>query len=239
MKPSKLSFIIYEPGNSPRYFEIKKSLFRFLFFGLPTIALLCALAISTMGVYFKQIQYLNETKEPTIINQLKQEKTQLVNKLKELETERDNLTNKLTLGNKSQKGALNSLQFFKQSAGRRDLTKSPELTLEEIEITPLSESLEVDFKIVNLTQETRRVSGYIFVIMQAGNQINVWPNNAFADKEMQIEFNNGELFATSRFRPVKAIFSLPKANEALFKTLIFNKTGDLIFRQIISRNIRN
>lgn len=250
MKPSKLAFVVYEPGNSPRYFEMKKGLFRFLFFGLPSVTLLCILSVILTGAYFKQIREQGTRGKSLVIDQLKKEKSELALQLKKLEREQRQLTQKLSLKKKPQqpqqfqqqsqpKEFLNSLQLFKQSSGRQDLSNSPELSLEKIEVTPTSKNLELSFKIVNATQGNKRLSGHIFVMMKSNSQINIWPQNTFTAQEIQIEFHSGEPFAASRFRPVKAIFPRPATiSNLLFKIIIFNKTGDLIFKKMISQSLK-
>ena len=232
---NKLAFVLYEAKSAPRYYEIKKSFFRFFLYGLPLVTLLSTVGMILMMVYFKQIRLMAKTKEPAIIAQLRDEKVALKEKQGELFKDLERLQNKLASGPPADQ-SLSALKLFKDSPGRQDLTKNPEVSLEAVEAIPLGEQVELDFRIVNLTKDQRKVSGFIFVSAQFGNQVNFWPANVFPQNEMHIPFNNGELFATSRFRPVKATFPLPKnSKEGLFKVLIFSRTGDLVFKQIINR----
>ncbi len=232
----KLSFVLYEDKFPPRYYSISKSFLRFLLFGLPTLTLVCLIILAAGGIYFKQIQRLAERKEPTIIKKLKDEKNELIRSQEDISKERDRLQKKLSEGLQSDSG-LSSLGLFKQSAGRKDLSSSPEMQLEDIEVFSKPDIVSINFKIVNMTKNDSRLTGYIFIVMQIQDNIQVWPSGAFDNEAMQISFANGEFFATSRFRPVRADFRKLPGKTALFKVVILGRTGDLIFKQLISKPI--
>ena len=234
---NKLSFVLYEEKLPPRYYNISKRNLRFLLFGLPTITLMAVILVAAGGVYFKHIQRMAERKEPAIIKKLKEEKAELLTAQEEITKSRDLLQKKLSQGVEGKSG-LAFLSLFKQSAGRKDLSASPEMQLEEIELSPAAEKVTLSFKIVNMTKDDSRLTGYLFVIMKAGDNIQAWPSTAIEDDSMQVPFGAGEFFATSRFRPVRADFrKIPNASKALFKVVIFSRTGDLIFKQLISKNL--
>jgi hypothetical protein len=232
----KLSFVLYEDKFPPRYYSISKSFLRFLLFGLPTLTLVCLIILAAGGIYFKQIQRLAERKEPTIIKKLKDEKNELIRSQEDISKERDRLQKKLSEGLQSDSG-LSSLGLFKQSAGRKDLSSSPEMQLEDIEVFSKPDIVNISFKIVNMTKNDSRLTGYLFIVMQIQDNIQVWPSGAFDNEAMQISFANGEFFATSRFRPVRADFRKLPGKTALFKVVILGRTGDLIFKQLISKPI--
>jgi hypothetical protein len=237
---NKLAFILYEGHNVPRYYEIKKGLFRFILYGLPLITFISTL-ISLVGfVYLEQLEKMAERKEPRIISELRLERDQLQANVIEIEKERKLLQDKIASGSSSSdtNQGLSTLALFKESPGRNDLTKSPELGLEEIEVSSLEDKVTLDFKIVNLTKDQKKFAGYIFVLMKSADQLHVWPAGSYGENKMHVIFNTGELFATSRFRPVKATFPLIDGNETLFKVLIFNRIGDLVYKQLISKNKR-
>jgi hypothetical protein len=238
--PKKLAFILYENNSAPSYFEISKSLFRFLFIGLPFVAFLSILISVGGALYFKQIKRMVEKKEPKIIAELKSQRRELLVRQKQLEDDQKKLEEKLASGgessNPSQQG-LDSLALFKDSPNRKDLSQAPEVSLDEFRTTVNNDKLLVEFKITNLTKEQKKIAGFLFVVMHEGSKINVWPANSFEEQEMSVVFNKGELFATTRFRPVLASFDKPKENELLFKVLIFNRLGDLMFKKIISHTL--
>lgn len=232
----KLSFVLYEDKFPPRYYTIRKGFLRFLLFGLPTITMVCLIVVAAGGIYFKQIQRLAERKEPAIIKKLKEEKSELMKSTQEIRQDRDRLQRKLSQGVKSDSG-LSFLTLFKQSAGRQDLSASPEIQLEDIEVISTDKNINLAFKIVNMTKNESRLTGYLFLVMQVGDTMQVWPSGVFDNEAMQISYGNGEFFATSRFRPVKAAFNKVPGNNALFKIVIFSRTGDLVFKQLVSKPI--
>lgn len=236
--PKKLAFILYEDHSAPSYFEISKNLFRFLFIGLPFVAFVAILITAGGALYFKQIKRMVEKEEPKIISELKAERLTLLEKQKQLELGQKKLEQKLAkgdAGNVSQ--GLPSLALFKHSPNRQDLSQAPEVSLDEFSTKINNDKILVEFKITNLTEEQKKVAGFLFVVMQEGTRISVWPTNSFVEQEMSVVFNKGELFATTRFRPVLASFDKPKENELLFKVLIFNRLGDLIFKKLITKTI--
>lgn len=234
----KLSFIIYDENQAPRYYELSKGLLRFIVFVLPTLALISILITIAGFLYFKQIRHFAQMKEPQIISDLKQEIVTLKEQTASLDKERESLLVKLGQGTKDAT-SLESLLLFKPSPGRKDLTKSPNLRIEEVEATQQGQNINLDFKILNLTKDQSRISGFIFVVMKDGDNLVTWPNGSMADQEMDISFNKGELFSTSRFRPVKVSFPPTKEKDLLFKIVIFSRTGDLIYKQLVQKTIGN
>lgn len=232
----KLSFILYTKKNSPRFYEISRSYYKFLTIGLPMITFICLIALIAIGVYFRQLEVLAKRKEPVVINQLRESNVALGQKIEELEVLNKSLENKLASPPSSMVREFNALSLFKPVQGQQDLSKSPALTFEEIEVSSNETETILNFKIVNAAKDGTRQAGYLFVIMKAGNQIAVYPEDSFERDEMQLAFNKGEYFATSRFRPVRAAFNrVSGAREVLFKIVIFSATGDLVQRQLVSQ----
>ena len=233
----KLSFILYTKQLAPRYYEVSKRYFKFLTVGLPMITFVCIAGLIAFAVYFKQLEVLAKRKEPIVINNLRHENTSLSSKIKELEMLNKDLENKLASPVQTNR-EFSTLSLFKQIQGQKDLSKSPALTLEEVEVVPVENDIALNFKIVNATKDGTRQAGYLFVVMKSGNQVALYPEDSFERDEMQISFNKGEYFATSRFRPVRAVFPrVSGTREVLFKIIIFSATGDLIQKQIVSQTI--
>tara|TARA_R110000868_G_scaffold226115_13_gene478652 strand:- start:3134 stop:3868 length:735 start_codon:yes stop_codon:yes gene_type:complete len=231
----KLSFILYTKQLAPRYYEISRNYFKFLTVGLPVITFICIGGLIAFAVYFKQLEVLAKRKEPVVINNLREDNLALTNKINELDLLNKSLENKLASPVQTDR-EFGTLSLFKQVQGQKDLSKSPALTLEEVEVVPVDNDIALNFKIVNATKDGSRQAGYLFVIMKAGNQIALYPEDAFERDEMQLSFNKGEYFATSRFRPVRAVFPrVSGTREVLFKIVIFSATGDLVQKQIVSQ----
>lgn len=233
----KLSFILYTKQLAPRYYEVNRRYFKFLTVGLPLITFIAMAGLVAFAVYFKQLEVLAKRKEPVVINRLRDENNSLTGKIAQLETLNQSLENKLASPIQSDR-EFATLSLFKQVQGQKDMSKSPALTLEEVEVVPVDNDLALNFKIVNATKDGARQAGYLFVVMKAGNQIAVYPEDSFERDEMQLSFNKGEYFATSRFRPVRAVFPrVSGTREVLFKIVIFSATGDLVQKQIVSQTL--
>lgn len=237
--PNKLSFILYEENNAPKYFEVKKSFLKFILVGLPIVAL-ASLAVVAIGtVYFKQIKTMAERKEPKIIAELRTENETLKAKQEELVLLTKELENRLAApASGDEVSGLASLSLFQAAQGQKDLTQKPLLTIENVRAELGKDNILFSFRLVNQTIDNNKLAGFVFVMMRVGETIYFYPADSIPENDMKLSFNRGEPFATSRFRPVEATFPKPaKSTQALFKILIFSRTGDLIHKKIISRNI--
>lgn len=238
MKSSKFSFLVYDSSHAPRYFEIKKNLFRFLFLGLPSLSLLLISGLIATGVYLKKTDlpkfahYLGPSQRT---KELEKENKHLQNELKSLRKENIQLLSKTkpeTLP--PNPDILDSLIFFKPQPGQKDITESIEIKIQQVKTTTYKKNLKIDFAIVNMNRVGQRTNGHIFILMQSKDKIHIWPNTAFNNIPFSIRFDSGEHFSTFRFRPVTALFSRPhKTVKVFFKILIFNKDGDLILEETI------
>lgn len=232
----KLSFILYKNKKVPSFFEIDKGFLNFFYYGLPLITLIALFGAGSLLVYFKQIREVAKRKEPAIIKELKIKNMALKETIIEAQVTSKTLERKLISG-ASGTGLL-TMSFFKASPGQEDMTKSPDLAIESISSSQDQKSYALKFNLSNNSSNQEKIAGYIFVMMKSNNSYHFYPGDIFEDNEMQINFNKGEYFATSRFRPVEAKFPLPpKATVALFKILVFSRTGDLLLKQIISKKI--
>lgn len=242
IKPAhnKLAFILYEAKSSPKYFELSKSWVKFLFYGLPLLTSLSLGAVFVGAIYFKDIRLMAEKKEPRMIKDLREKNKNLFDDQASLKTENTDLRERLASGvTQKVTAGFNSLNLFKPVPGQKDATVKPVLSLDEVDVLPLNDALYLRFNLVNTTKLKEKISGFLFVMLKFGNQIMIWPENAYEEDEMQIKFNDGEIFAFSNLRPVEAKFpTAVKQGKALLKILIFSRTGDLLHKQIISRNIK-
>lgn len=236
-KPAnKLSFILYKNKNVPRFFEVDKGFFRLFFYGLPVVTLISILIAGSLLVYFKQIREMAKRKEPAIIRELKDKSLALEEKVLEVQKTNKVLEKKLVTG--ASDTGLKTMSLFKVPPGQQDMTKSPDLAVESVSSQQDANTYTLRFNLSNNSKNQEKIAGHIFVMMKAGNTYGFYPDDVFAENEMQMDFNKGEYFATSRFRPVGAKFALPKkATTALFKVLVFSRTGDLLLKQIVSRKI--
>jgi len=234
----KLSLILYEGQKAPRYFEFSKSFFKFILFAIPTTSIICLLLVGAGAIYFKQIRIMAERKEPAIIKKLNQKNAALIAREKELLKLNTALETKLTQPVEGGTG-LAALQTFNSTPGQADHTQKPVFSIEKIETVIAGDTLKLNFKVVNLLGENNRLAGYIFVMMKAKDTLAYYPQGSFDTDRMTINFNRGESFATSRFRPTTARFTLPQGTDnLLFKIIIFSRTGDLIHKVIVPQTIK-
>jgi hypothetical protein len=235
----KLSFLVYENSESPKYFELKKSYFKFILMGLPSISFISIIALIFCGIYFKQIREMARRKEPAIIEKLRSERDGLAVKLKESNGLNINLQNKLASTTVTSSTVdISTLDLFKKTTGMTDLSASAKFTVERLDVIPQGNKIQLYFELVNQTKDSSKIAGYIFVVMKNKDQFLFYPKSATIEDDLQIAFNRGESFAMSRLRKVdKAIFPAPKKSTTLyFKILIFSRTGDLLYKSMMKKN---
>lgn len=236
VKKDKLSFILYKNRNVPRFYEVEKGSFRLFFYGLPIVTIISILVTASLLVYFKQIREMAKRKEPAIILELKNNSLALQEKVEDVQKTNAILEKKLVTG--ASDTGLKTMSLFKVPPGQIDLTKSPDLVVESISSSQNKKLYTLKFNLSNNSKGQEKIAGHIFVMMKVNNSYEFYPNDVFDENEMQMDFNKGEYFATSRFRPVDAKFRMPeKTSTALFKVLVFSRTGDLMLKQIISKKI--
>lgn len=233
----KLSFVLYEKNLPPRFYEVKKSTFRFYFVYFPVLTGILLVCLLGVIIYFKQIRSYIKLKEPAIIGSLKTENAKIKKSYKDLRTQVVQLEQKLAKSSISTP-ELNPLTLFSMSSAQIDKTSEGLFEIEASEFMTTKDKLHFKFNLVNKTPQNKKLAGYVFVAMKKQSQIAVYPENSFAIDEFRIPFNSGESFATSRFRPVDAHFEKPKTSgEALFMLIVYSRTGDLLLKKIIKKNL--
>jgi hypothetical protein len=233
----KLSFILYQETRAPRYFEVKKSIVKFLVYILPCIALMSLILIAIGGLYFKDIQAQIAKREPKIITELKMQNSELTEKKVEMTELISELQDKLA-GKGSDSAGPMGISLFRPVSGQKDLSVSQILTVDDVQISSTPGKANIKFNLTNVTKEQRRLSGHIFILMKTNNKFAIYPFDGMEEEEFSIKYNKGESFATSRFRPVDVTFDIgPDVKKVLFNVVIFTRTGDLLSRKLISQNI--
>jgi hypothetical protein len=236
---NKVSLIVYDEKESPKYLEISRTGLKFIFFGLPALSIVCLVLLLGMTIYFKQIKTMAERKEPTEILRLKNLNAELTAEKAALATSQEELLLRLGATSVSTGGAM-GIPLFKIAQGANDLSTSPVINIETPVAEIVQEGIKFNFNLVNLTKDNARLAGHIFVLMKLGDSLSVYPPSAMNTEEFGISYNLGEAFATSRFRPVEIVFEKPttkKVNDALFKILIFSRTGDLLHKKTIVQKL--
>lgn len=236
----KLGFLVYEAENAPRYYEIKKSLLKFIIYGLPVVTLVLLGIVLAGSLYFEQISERAKRKEPAIIKELRENVLALETSLAESQKLTTNLEERLAKGDTSTDAIKSTLGLFLPAPGMQDLTRTPNLAVENLDSIISGNRIQLKFNIINQTKNNQKLAGYIFVLMKNGDLINVFPENSIQENEFKIKFNSGESFATQRFRPVDNVFfpySPGTTSDYLFKILIFSRTGDLLYKQLITKKL--
>jgi len=231
-----LAFVVHDEHNVPRYYQLNKSLLRMLLIGLPTLTFISITCLVAGLVFY--INFINYFKKQDVqdLQKFKTQYEEISQKLNVLQNTNSELEKKLTSTSNDKLEVLNLIRF---SAGQLDQSKLATISIEgvlEKTITPVLEGKQIHlkFNLLNNSPESNRQVGYLFVVMQVENIIQIYPSNSFAEDEIQIIFNRGEIFGFNKLRLVDAAFDSPaKPGKIHFKILLFNKLGDLIFNESI------
>jgi len=235
----KLSFLLYDDQKGPVFISTDKRKLKFVLYFLPIVTILSLLIIIAGSVYFKQIREMARRKEPATIKILKSKNIELTSQVVELKKINTSFEKKLSAGTAgSTKFA--TLSLFRPTAGQQDLSSTPVLSIEEPQLSRIDSSLTMKFDIINQTKESRKLAGYIHIIMSTPNKMSFYPLKEIGSEDMLISYNQGESFAFSRLRHVVATFDTKgtTAPKALFKILIFSRTGDLLFKKLIAKDLK-
>ena len=234
--PDKVSVIYYDNNNRPKYFELPKSLYKSLIYLLPSISLISVVVVISGILYFKQIREIAKRSESQEIIDLRRSNLELESKQREVALLNQDLQNRLANKNVTDKSTLDGLNFFKPIVGQKDLSSTPQVSIQEAKFETVDEKLTFRFKIQNDTQNGKKLVGYVFIIHQALNTFNFYPADAFKEGQLAANFNQGELFGATRFRPTKAEF--PKFDgQNLFRIVIFSPTGDVLLKKVLEHQI--
>lgn len=250
-----LSFILYNREGAPRFYQVPRKSF-YYYVTIPSIfslVLICALLV--FGLYFGRIRNMASQKDPETIEKLQLENEQINKELADISETNKELQNKLGLFNNFSHTSptpdgklaptpqinpdiLDTLAIFRAPLFNTQ-ESYPAFNIEDSEAVVQGAKINFRFNIVNLSKETQKLSGHIFVIMRDDYGVYFYPNNIFEDNEIKINFNRGEVFATTKFRPVEASFPRPQqSSKFLFKIIIFSRTGSLIYKQVFPQDIK-
>ncbi len=235
----KLSFLLYDKKKGPVFVKTDKGLLKFTLYALPIITLVALVVVLAGSVYFKQIAEMARRKEPAIIKDLKEKNLKLSTKLVDVSALNEEFEKKLS-SSSSTGTKIATLSLFRSVPGQEDLSTKPMLSIETpyFEISP--DKVNIKFDIVNQTVNGKKLSGYIHIHMSTASKMIFYPQSEIASEDMLLSYNQGESFAFSRLRHVNATFDLTgiKASKALFKVLIFSRTGDILLKKLVAQNIK-
>lgn len=169
------------------------------------------------------------SKEPEIIQQLKDQKLALANELASLKKTNITLTKKISGGGKAATSSpLNIMALFTTPLGFEDKRADNLAKLENITSDQVNKNILFKFDLINNKQDTSKLSGYVTIVQYHSEGITYYPAYELNVDSPRLEYSQGESFTVSRFRPVIAEFNKPNGNNVWYKIFIFSRTGNLI-----------
>ncbi len=238
---NKISLLVYENKKSPKYFEVNRNILKLLIVGFPSLTII-AIGLLILGVFsIKQVMLLGKTTTPRIINELRAERAELLRKQAIISSQNNQLKKRYSQHKETPKESTNMYGFFKTPKNAdKSQAHSDLFLLEDVQITPSTNKVYLKFNLVNNTPKKTRLEGYLFITLKARNSIHFYPAYSLSSDELEINFNRGESFSTSRFRPVITDFPFDgKPTRLLFHVYTFSKEGSLTFVNSFSYNIKN
>jgi len=257
----KYSILLYEKDGVPRYFEIPKATLRALFVILPLIGLgLTTTTYLSLRKYYRA-KSSSFGPNPALLQQINSEKKQLLDEVADLKDLNKELQDKLSSIEGMTSGeattpiettgpdvaptatgansATSLFDIFTPIQGFKDLTSNRVFATEDPEVITIKDKIHFRFNIVNQSKDNLKYSGHVFVILKDSGAFHIYPPDAMMTQGFKINFNQGEPFATTRFRPVEATFrGHPIGENGVFNVLIFSRTGDLVHRQSFIKKLR-
>lgn len=235
--PSKdLTLIVYNTPKPPRYLKINKRLIKTLLILIPVMVITSITISFFYSLLLKNKIVSMKSEVPKEIKVLKTTNISLTNKLQELEKTNKNLVEKLSKGSESET-SLSSMGLFTAPLGLKDL-RSQELVLVKDAKINVGNKIKLEFNLENNSPGQEKLSGYISVIQYQGNMIQYYPNYELSQRNLRLEYTQGESFGFSRFRPTSAEFEKVSKLSTRYKIFIFSRTGDLFaFKQLGPYNI--
>jgi hypothetical protein len=124
---------------------------------------------------------------------------------------------------------LSSLGLFKQMKGQLDLSKKTILSVEGLASDYSEGKTRLQFALSN-DDSSKKIAGYLFVVIKNYNSLRIFPENAILENDFQAIYNKGERFSFNRLRPFVVTLNDGKPYKNInFKILVFSLTGDLLF----------
>ncbi len=234
--PSKdLTLIVYNSPSAPRYLKLNKQLLKGLSIVIPLLTIIFLGVAFIYSMYLKNQIIALKSSEPKIIANLKSQVSELNGTIESLQKQTLSLTQKISKGTSStdSNGVLN---LFTIPIGIEDLRANELLKIENMKIAHTENQITLNFDLAN--NSTDKLSGYLFVTQFQENIVQFYPNSELNEKNLKLEYSQGEYFSFSRFRPTIATFSKVSKRSARYKIYIFSRTGNLLaYKQVGPYNI--
>lgn len=226
-RPSQdYTLIIYNSPKPPRFIKISKKLIQSLVIAIPILLILSLFFSLSSSVYMKTKLENVRSKEPEIIQSLKNTNSELEGKIKLLEKDNKELINKISSG--TQNLPSSTLDLFSTPLGFSDETDLNKVKLENISTNIKENEIEIRFDLLNNLESNKRLAGYITIVQYSENTLQIYPKYEVTLENNRLDYSRGESFTVSRFRPVIAPFDKPNGLNAWYKIFIFSRTGNLL-----------
>ena len=225
-KASKLlTLVIYEDQKATKCFEIRRSHIKFILIILPLITFISlGLGIYSLLTVKKRILEL-EKERPAQIQLLSDQLAEATKEKVDAVNNYDILLKKLNTP--ASEGAL-ILPLVTPVSGFTDLRNKKLLELNNFRLEKEGNSISCSFDIMNKV-EPEKTSGYVFVVLQTGSTMHVHPKQDLPFKAGLTQFDAGDRFTVTRFRPFTADFEVTKSDETFsVKIYVFSRHGDLL-----------
>lgn len=235
--PSKdVTLIVYDTPKPPKYYKLNKNFIKTLLIVIPLI-ILTSISFSLLySIFLKNKITALVSSEPRRIIELKGQLALQKSDIDNLKKTNTLITEKLSKGSGGET-SVSALGLFTVPIGIQDL-RSKELIKVEDAVVKTDKEIKLSFNLANNSPNNEKLSGYLQVIQYQGNIIQYFPSTELPQKNLRLEYSNGESFGFTRFRPTVATFTKVTNRSAKYKIYIFSRTGDLLaYRQLGPFNV--
>jgi hypothetical protein len=235
--PSKdLTLIVYNTPNPPQYLKINKGLIKTLFILIPFMVITSITFSFIYSIVLKNKIVSLKSEVPKEIVDLKNKNLALSKSLITFRNTNKSLIQKLSKGGGTET-SLSSMGLFTIPLGLKDLRNRQLVQIKDVKIESGS-TIKLNFNLENSSPGGEKLSGYISVIQYQGSMIQFYPAYELPQRDLRLEYTQGESFGFSRFRPTVVEFKKINKSSTKYKIFIFSRTGDLIaFKQLGPYNI--
>lgn len=235
--PSKdVTLIVYDTPKPPKYYKLNKNFIKTLLVIIPLLVI-ASIAFSLLySIFLKNKIAAITSSEPKKILELRSIVSKQASEISNLKKTNTLITEKLSKGSDSET-SVNVLGLFTVPVGIQDLRSKELIKIEDI-VIKTDKEIKLSFNLANNSPNNEKLSGYLQVIQFQGNIIQYYPSEELPQKNLRLEYSNGESFGFSRFRPTVANFAKVSDRSAKYKIFIFSRTGDLLaYKQLGPFNV--
>lgn len=235
--PSKeVTVIVYDTPKPPKYYRLNKSFIRTLLIAIPLLTIFSISVSLLYSIFLKNKISRITSSEPQRILDLQEVIQKQKSDIDVLSKTNALITEKLSKGTGSET-SVSALGLFTVPVGIQDLRPKELVKIEQVELKSEG-SIKLSFNLANNSPNGEKISGYLNVIQFQGNLIQYYPNTELPQKNLRLEYSEGESFGFTRFRPTEATFENVSKKSAKYKIFIFSRTGDLLaYKQLGPFNI--